>query len=177
MALWLAACSPEREETSNLAVAVEAGPGPSTAGRPALQPLSPAPAPARTLPAANLLTIDGFGGLKIGEPVPKGSSWSERGAQIPGSCSTVSSPDYPGTYAIVEEGRVRRITLGERFKATLAEGVGVGSTEAEVRDAFPGFREEPHKYVDKPANISPHPMPQAVIPRCALRSVATARSA
>jgi hypothetical protein len=33
----------------------------------------------------------------------------------------------------------------------LAEGMGVGATEAEVRAAFPGFREEPHKYVEPPA--------------------------
>lgn len=150
MAFWLAACSPEPSETSNLAVAVETGREPSAPSRPASQPLSPAPAPARTLPAADVLTIEGLGDLKIGEPVLRGSSWSERGAQIPGPCRTVSSPDFPGTYAIIEEGRVRRITLGERSRVTVVEGIGAGSTEAEVRDAFPGFREEPHKYVDKP---------------------------
>lgn len=149
-ALWLAACSAEPAETSNLAVAVKTGREPSTFGRAASQPLSPPPATVRTLPAADVLTLAGLGDLKIGEPVPRGSSWSERGAQVPGPCRTVSSPDFPGTYANIEEGRVRRITLGERSKVTLVEGIGAGSTEAEVRDAFPGFREEPHKYVDKP---------------------------
>lgn len=150
MALCLTACSPEPADMSIPAVAVETGREPSTPGRPASRPLSPAPDPARTLPAADVLTIEGLGDLKFGEPVLRGSSWSERGAQIPGPCRTVSSPDFPGIYAIIEEGRVRRITLGERSKVTLVEGIGAGSTEAKVRDAFPGFREEPHKYVDKP---------------------------
>lgn len=151
MALWLAACSPERAETSNLAVAAKTGRDSSTAGRSASQPFSPAPTPARTLLAADVLTIEGLGDLKIGEPVPRGSSWSEHSAQIPGPCRTVSTPDFPGTYAIIEEGRVRRITLGERSKVTLVEGIGAGSDEAEVLAAFPGFREEPHKYMVKPA--------------------------
>ena len=33
----------------------------------------------------------------------------------------------------------------------LVEGLGVGAAEAEVRAAFPGFREERHEYVDPPA--------------------------
>ena len=77
--------------------------------------------------------------------------WAERGAQISDSCRTVSSPDFPGVYAIVEEGRVRRITVGQRSDVRLAEGIGVGATEAEVDAAFPGFREAPHEYVDPPA--------------------------
>jgi hypothetical protein len=98
-----------------------------------------------------VLTLDGLGTLKIGEPVPARSSWRERGAQIPGPCRTVSSPDYRGVYAIVEEGEVRRITIGERSRVRLIDGIGTGASEAEVRAAFPGFREEPHKYVEAPA--------------------------
>jgi hypothetical protein len=101
--------------------------------------------------SGTVLTLEGLGALNIGEPIPAGSSWRERGAQIPGSCSTVSSPDFPGAYAIVEQGEVRRITIGERSKVKLVEGIGTGASEAEVRAAFPSFREEPHAYVEKPA--------------------------
>ena len=64
--------------------------------------------------AATVLALEGLGVLKLGEMAPAGSGWAERGAQIPGRCRTVSSPDFPGVYAIVEEGMVRRITIGER---------------------------------------------------------------
>jgi len=104
------------------------------------------------LPAsAGVLRLEGLGDIKIGEMVPRGSSWAARGAQVPGSCRTISSPDYPGAYAIVEGGKVRRITVGERSGVKLVEGIGAGSTEAEVKKAFPGFREEPHKYEEAPA--------------------------
>lgn len=63
----------------------------------------------------------------------------------------MSSPDFPGVYAIVEEGEVRRITVGRQSKVRLPEGIGTGASEAEVRAAYAGFREEPHKYVESPA--------------------------
>jgi hypothetical protein len=73
------------------------------------------------------------------------------GAQIPGPCRTISSRDYQGVHAIVEDGEVRRITIGEQSEVKLTEGIGTGSSEAAVREAFSGFREEPHKYVQSPA--------------------------
>ena len=129
---------------------------------PAATAAAPSPAPPPSQPAAahppaappagaNVLTPAGLGALRIGQAVPAGSNWAERGAQIPGGCITISSPDCPGAYAIVEEGRVRRITIGERSDVKLAGGIGVGATEAEVRAAFPRFTEEPHKYVAAPA--------------------------
>jgi hypothetical protein len=63
----------------------------------------------------------------------------------------VTSPDYPGVYAIVTDGLVRRITVGQRSDVKLVEGVGVGSTERDVKAWFGGFREEPHKYEAAPA--------------------------
>jgi hypothetical protein len=98
-----------------------------------------------------VLALEGLGELKIGQAVPASGSWRQRGAQVPGSCLTISSPDFPGVYAILEEGKVRRITIGGSSKVKLSEGIGIGATEAQVRAAFPGFREEPHKYVEKPA--------------------------
>jgi hypothetical protein len=149
--LCLAACSSEPAKAPD--------PGP-TSSEVSAQPAAAAPAAATTATppqpaappaAANVLTPAGLGALRIGEAVPAGSSWAERGAQIPGGCMTISSPDIPGAHAIVEAGRVRRITIGERSDVKLAEGIGAGATEAQVRAAFPGFVEEPHKYVAAPA--------------------------
>jgi hypothetical protein len=150
LALCLAACSPESASAPAA--------GPPTENKAAPPTLAPAPAPAASpsapaeAPAApNVLTLEGLGTLRIGQPLPAGSSWRERGAQIPGPCRTISSPDFPGVYAIVEEGKVRRITLGGQSKVKLTQGIGTGASEAAVRAAFPAFREEPHKYVESPA--------------------------
>lgn len=120
-------------------VAVE---GPATA-----EPGAPTPPVA----SPQTLTLEGYGGLIIGKPVPAGSPWSARGAQASEECLTLSAPDWPGAYAIVEEGVVRRITVSDESKAKLIEGIGPGATEAQVRMAFPSFVAEPHKYVDAPA--------------------------
>jgi hypothetical protein len=83
--------------------------------------------------------------------VPAGGSWASRGAQASDSCTTISSNDYPGVYAIVTDDKVQRITVGQRSDVKLAEGIGIGATEADVKKWFAGFREEPHKYEAAPA--------------------------
>ena len=109
---------------------------------------SPAPMPTGS---TKVLGLEGLGDLRIGAPVPEGSSWAERGAQASDACHIVTSPLYPGVNAIVTGGKVRRITLGQRSDVKLAEGIGVGAREADVQKWFAGFRTEPHKYVSAPA--------------------------
>ena len=147
LALCLAACSPEPAEAPDAALMAEDNSGTLA---PAPAPPQAPPVPATTRAAPIPLTLEGLGALKIGEAVPAGSGWAERGGQIPGPCRTISSPDFPGVYAIVEEGKVRRITIGERSRVKLAEGIGTGASEAELRAAFPGLREQPHQYVEPP---------------------------
>jgi hypothetical protein len=164
LGLALAACSSEPQATNDTLpanitrelppVAAAPAPIPSASPAPTSAPSpTPEPSPSRTATPApgKTLALEGLGDLRIGQPVPGGSSWAERGAQIDGGCRTVSSPAYPGTYAIVTEGKVRRITVGQRSNAKLVEGIGIGSTEREVKKWFAGFRAEPHKYEDKPA--------------------------
>lgn len=145
LVLALSACS--SENAAPQAPSSEAVP-------PSAEPVEPtAAAPASAAPAAapHVLGLEGLDDLRIGKPVPRGSTWAERGAQTGDACRTVSSPDYPGVYAIVASGTVRRITVGQRSDVKLIEGTGVGASEADVRKWFAGFREEPHKYEDAPA--------------------------
>ena len=107
--------------------------------------------PSLGTPSGNVLALEGLGDLRIGQPVSASSNWTERGAQTSDACRTISSPDYPGVYAIIEQGKVRRITAGQHSAVRLSENMGVGSTEKEVLKSFPGFRAEPHKYVASPA--------------------------
>ena len=145
--LGLAACGADPVDAPDKPAAIATG----NEAAPPAAPSPSAPPPAQAQAAADVLTLEGLGGLRIGQAVPAGSGWAERGAQASDSCRTVSSPDFPGVYAIVEGGKVRRITVGERSGVKLIEGIGVGATEAQVRAAFPGFREQPHKYVEAPA--------------------------
>lgn len=159
--LFIAACSPEPADapaesagTNETPPPTPASPEPAAAPPASTTPTAATPSaakPSAATPSAKTLTLDGLGTLKIGAAVPTGGRWAERGAQVSGSCTTVSSPDFPGAYAIVEGGKVRRISIGQRSDVKLVEGIGTGATEATVRAAFPGFREELHKYVAAPA--------------------------
>lgn len=144
----LAACAPEAEEPAADETAVAA-----------TEPAAPEPAaPEPGAVDSDTLTLTGLGDLRIGEPIPAGSSFASRGAQIPGTtCRTVSSPDYPGVHAMTVDGEVRRITVSDDSEVALAEGIGAGASEAEVRAAFPGFEESPHKYLAAPGKYLTQP--------------------
>lgn len=151
LALSLAACSPASDDADPANQAANVAAENAAASVPA----SPPPPAASILTTAvdpQTLTLEGLGLLKIGQPVDDASGFAERGAQIPGStCRTVSSPAYPGVYAIVEDDVVRRITVGQRSDVKLVEGIGVGASEQQVMADFAGFRATPHKYVEAPA--------------------------
>ncbi len=150
LASSLAACSPEPASVPDAASSARDANAPATPA-PAPPPKASPPPPLEAGPAPKVLTLEGLGELRIGEPVPAGSSWTERGAQIPGSCRIISSPNFPAVHAIVENGAVRRITIGAQSKIKLREGIGTGAAEDKVRSVFSDLLEEPHKYVEKPA--------------------------
>lgn len=97
--------------------------------------------------SSNTLTLAGLGPLRLGQPVDPASGFAARGAQASDACTVMASPGYPDVYAIVEGGTVQRISVSEGSTVTLVEGVGPGATRTTVDGAFPGFVEEPHKYV------------------------------
>lgn len=158
LALGLSACSPssQKQSAGNSAANMS-----GDASAPALPPATTnaaqpprSPAPPVSPPHAQVdkvISLEGLGDLRLGQPVSKSGSWAERGAQTGDACRTVSSPDYPGVYGMVIDGEVRRISVGQRSNVKLAEGIGVGATERDVKKWFGGFRSEPHKYEAAPA--------------------------
>jgi hypothetical protein len=143
VALALAACSPNPTAAPNVTAEATTNAVVPAAPEKAAPPVSASP--------SNVLGLEGLGDLKIGQPVPAKSDWAERDGSLSDFCQTITSPLYPGVYAIVEEGKVRRITVGKRSEVKLVEGIGTGSSEADVRKWFAGFRAEPHKYEAAPA--------------------------
>lgn len=136
LAAVLCACSPAAPEKTT----------------PEQAPAAPPPAAMTPAPVSSrVLTLEGLGDLRIGAAPPTVGSWAERGMQTNEACRTLTSPNYPGVYAMVVDGKVRRITVREGSDVKLAEGVGVGASEADVAKWFAGFRAEPHKYEAAPA--------------------------
>ncbi|VGO10252.1 hypothetical protein AMB3_2652 [plant metagenome] len=113
-------------------------------------------APATNTATSNSLRLDGLGDLRIGQPVPNSSTWAERGAQASDVCRTVSSPQYPGAYAIVIDNTVQRITLGQRSSLTF-DGLGISATEQAVSVKFPALTQDLHKYESPPAKYLTSP--------------------
>ena len=162
LALILAACSQAPEKVPGGAE-TPAAPVPSATEGMGTAPPS-ASLGASPKAAVAVLTLEGLGDLGLGKAAPAGSRWAERGAQASDTCRTISSPDYPGVYAIVEGGKVRRVTVGQRSNVKLVEGIGVGATETQVRADFAGFRSTPHKYQPAPAKYLTAPGASATNP-------------
>jgi hypothetical protein len=115
---------------------------------------APAPAPA---PAVPVLTAGGYDTIRIGaRPAEaEGYELADDGSYEE-SCRIYTSPRLPSSYAIVEDGRIMRLTgFQERESGPSPlrtdRGIGVGSTEAEVRAAYTPLQEQPHHYVEAPA--------------------------
>ncbi len=100
---------------------------------------------------ANTLSPVGLGSLAIGAAPPADSGWREDDVQLSDSCRTLHTADYPESYAMSDGNAIRRITVGVGSPVKTATGIGPGASEAELRAAYPGLAEEPHKYVEAPA--------------------------
>lgn len=137
-ALALAACSPKTGEAP-------------------AQPTPPADAPPTptSAPAGDVLSAGGLGPIKVG--MTEQEAWTAYGAADkppaadPKACHLLSFPNLKGVQAMVEDGKISRLTLKEAGPLT-DKGLGVGSTAEQVKAAYgAALTSEPHKYEPAPA--------------------------
>jgi len=113
-----------------------------------------------------VLTADGLGGARIG--MTEVAAGKALGIKLSGrmppdapnddvfdwkSCHETELPGLKGVFLMVEDGRVTRIGLGEGATVRTDKGLGVGSTERQVRAAYgSALKVEAHAYEDAPAH-------------------------
>lgn len=113
-----------------------------------------------TAASAGEISPDGYGQIHIGVSLQEARSLlgAALGQDESGGGQACMNLPYAAEagqtlYVMVEEGRVTRITAVESGSAVRTpEGVGVGSSDAEVRAAYPQAIEEPAKYAPSPAH-------------------------
>lgn len=119
----------------------------------------PAPAPAPG-PAADVLTAQGFGPLRIGmtraeveAALGPDASPGSVGGPDPASCDTFHPARAPtGLTVMVEEGVLTSIWLDDGATLKTDRGFGVGDQAAAIKAAYgPTASVEPHKYAAPPA--------------------------
>lgn len=134
--------------------------GPAAPAAPATTPVMPSarpspPPPTSQAPSVVMLTPEGIGGLRIGTPARDIGEGFVADDDATGTCVIYTSPRYRGAWVMVEDGIVRRVSvgglLGQADDIATASGIRVGATEAAVRAAHPDLREEGHEYVAPPA--------------------------
>ncbi len=106
--------------------------------------------------AAPHLTPDGWGAVKIG--MSQAQVAGALGAKLEGEpiedekvCVEKITPKHPDMWFMFLDGRLARISVGEKSKVTTPRGIGVGASAAEVRRKYAkGLQAEPHHYLDLP---------------------------
>src|SRR6185503_18604183 len=75
----------------------------------------------------------------LGEPVT--------GDELTEGCIEEAAAGMAGVYFMFEQDRLTRISLGSLSRFTTPRNIGVGTTEAQVREAYGrGLESEPHHY-------------------------------
>ena len=144
--LFVAACgdtAPATDPaTTDTSVATQAPPVAS-------EPADPAPTPATD---DRLLRLTGIGAQRVGAaPLTTGpDAIAEDGLQISDTCRVLAGPALLGVYVLTDGKTIGRITADGESKVVTDRGIGVGATEAAVREKYAPLREEGHKYVPAP---------------------------
>lgn len=127
---------------------------------PASEPPAAPEAPAASSDAP-FLSAEGYGPVRVGMTIEEAST--ALGAQLvpdgnfdePNACQTMhvdGVTDEDPLRFMTQGGRITRVSDYGGRDATTPEGVGIGSTSAEVRAAYPAAIEQPAKYNAPPAH-------------------------
>ncbi len=102
-------------------------------------------------PLGWVLRADGVGSLRVGMTVDEANRAVKGGLDRTSGlekCDYVRPKNGPaGVLLMVVDGRIARVDVDSTSVSTAA-GVRLGDAESRVRQAYPGARVEPHKYVD-----------------------------
>jgi hypothetical protein len=138
LALFVSAC---------LAACGQSAPAPETA------PIAESSAP--------VISAEGYGPVRIGMTIEEAAAAlgqplnPDMDFDEPEFCQTLHIGDQTAEGALrfmAQHGRITRISDYQEPDALTAEGLGVRSTDAEIRAAYPGAIEQPAKYDDPPAH-------------------------
>jgi hypothetical protein len=131
------------------------------ADRAAAAASTPAPnGKASAAPAAQVLTAEGFGPLRIGmsraevvQALGEDSDPQAVGGPDPESCDQFRPVRAPeGMLVMIEEGRLTSVSLIDGSGVRTDRGLGLGATAAEVRAAYgKALQAGSHKYEERPA--------------------------
>jgi|CXWL01.1.fsa_nt_gi hypothetical protein len=110
---------------------------------------------------APVLSSEGYGPVRVGMTIAEAST--ALGAQLvpdgnfdePNACQTLHIEGAPGEDPLrfmAQEGRITRVSDYGTTDALTEQGLGIGSTDAQIRAAFPQAIEQPAKYDAAPAH-------------------------
>jgi hypothetical protein len=100
------------------------------------------------------LTPYGWGAIRIGMPEAEAKRrFGMVSTAADGDCHQIEFPAHPDLTGMARGGRVARLDIGGESRLRTDRGLGIGSTELQVRRAYgPRLEVTPDDYQDRPAH-------------------------